>query len=235
MIDFVYQTLAKFGYTHPLHPILIHVPVGMVIGAFLFALTSRIFPSANLTQTARHCCLLALIALLPAALLGVMDWQHFYGGAMLFPIQMKWVLAGLLLFFLILAVVFGRSGKTSSKRVLAMYLFCLLTVAGLGYFGGELVYGAKTPEKGISEGLAAKGAVIFQQDCSACHFADSTATKIGPGLKGIFKRDKFSVSGQAVTEENFRKQLITPFDKMPPFGYLTEAQIAALAAYLKTL
>jgi mono/diheme cytochrome c family protein len=235
MIDFIYQTLAKFGYTHPLHPILIHVPVGMVIGAFLFALTSRIFHSANLAQTARHCIILALIVLLPATLLGIMDWQHFYGGAMLFPIKVKIVLAGLLLVFLILAVVFGRLQEASSRRVFALYLFCLLSAVGLGYFGGELVYGTKPSEKNILEGLAAEGAAVFQQDCSACHFADSAVNKIGPGLKGIFKRDKFSVSGQTVTEENFRKQLITPFDKMPPFGYLTEDQMAALAAYIKTL
>lgn len=235
MIDFVYQTLTKFGYTHPLHPILIHVPIGMVIGAFLFTLTSRIFPKANLAQTARHCIILALIVLLPTALLGIMDWRHFYGGTMLFPIKAKIILAGLLLVFLILAVVFGILKEASSKRVFALYLFSLLTVVGLGYFGGELVYGTKPAEKNILEALAAEGAAVFQQDCSACHFADSTANKIGPGLKDIFKRDKFSVSGQAVTEENFRNQLITPFDKMPPFGYLTEEQMTALAAYLKTL
>jgi len=38
MIEFIYQTLIKFGYTHPLHPTLTHVPIGMVMGAFLFVL-----------------------------------------------------------------------------------------------------------------------------------------------------------------------------------------------------
>jgi hypothetical protein len=38
MIEFIYQFLAKFGYTHPLHPVLTHIPIGMVMGAFLFLL-----------------------------------------------------------------------------------------------------------------------------------------------------------------------------------------------------
>jgi mono/diheme cytochrome c family protein len=235
MLEFIYQTLAKFGYTHPLHPPLTHVPVGMIIGAFLFSLAAIISRWTSLIQTARHCVILAAIVLLPTALLGIMDWQHFYGGAMLFPIKMKLVLAAVLLIFLILTVIFGLLGENFTKIVLALNFFCLLAAAGLGYFGGELVYGTKTAEKGIAEGPAAEGAIVFQQNCSACHQTDSTATKIGPGLKGIFKRDKFPVSGQAASEENFRKQLITPFSKMPPFGHLPPDQVDALVAYLKTL
>jgi len=235
MIDFIYQTLSKFGYTHPLHPTLTHVPIGLVIGAFLFALAAMIFRWTSLVQTARHCVILAVIVLVPTALLGIMDWQHFYGGAMLFPIKMKLVLAGVLAIFLILAVIFGLLGETFSKIVFALYLLCLLSAVGLGYFGGELVYGTKAPAVSVSEGPAAEGAVVFQQNCSACHLTDSTATKIGPGLKGIFKGDKFPVSGLLVSEENFRKQLKTPLSKMPPFGNLKKEQVDALVAYLKTL
>ena len=35
-------------------------------------------------------------------------------------------------------------------------------------------------------GDAAKGKEVFDQ-CSVCHNADSTETKVGPGLKGLFK------------------------------------------------
>ena len=77
MIDFVYQTLAKFGYTHPLHPTLTHLPIGMVMGAFFFVLVALTFRRANLAKTARHCSVLALIAAVPTILLGIMDWQHF--------------------------------------------------------------------------------------------------------------------------------------------------------------
>jgi uncharacterized membrane protein len=235
MIAFVYQILTKFGYTHPLHPTLTHVPIGMVIGAFVFALAALVFRRSSLTLTARHCVILALIVALPTAVLGIMDWQHFYGGALIFPIKMKLVLAGVLLIFLILAVIIGFFGEKFSTIVLALYGLCLLSVVGLGYFGGELVYGTKAPAEASTEGPAAEGAIVFQQNCSACHLPDSTATKIGPGLKGLFKRDKFSVSGQPVSEENLKKILQKPFDKMPPFGHLPPEQVDALTAYLKTL
>lgn len=235
MIDFVYQTLAKFGYTHPLHPTLTHLPIGMVMGAFFFVLVALTFRRANLAQTARHCSVLALIAAVPTILLGIMDWQHFYGGSLLFPIKMKLVLGGILIVFLILAVIFGFSDETFSKRVISLYVLCLFTVIGLGYFGGELVYGTKVPAAEISEGPAAEGAMVFKQNCSVCHFTDSTATKIGPGLKGVFKGNKFPISGWQVSEDSFRKQLQEPFDKMPPFGNLPPEQVEALIAYLKTL
>jgi uncharacterized membrane protein len=235
MIEFIYQTLAQLGFTHPLHPTLTHVPIGMVIGAFLFALAAAIFRWTSLAQTARHCIILAALVMLPTALLGIMDWQHFYGGAMLFPIKMKFILAGVLLFFLILAVIFGLLGKNSTRVVLALHLLCLPAAIGLGYFGGELVYATKAHAAGETDDSVTQGAAVFQQNCSACHLTDSTASKVGPGLKGVFKRDKFEVSGKEATEENFRKQLVKPFSKMPPFGHLTPEQVDALVAYSKTL
>ena len=169
MFEFIYQTLTNFGYNHPIHPTLTHVPIGMVMGAFIFVLIAVITRKKNLAQTARHCSVLALIAAIPTALLGLMDWQHFYGGALLFPIKMKLILAGILIVFLTLAVIFGFFGETFSKLVISLYVLCLFSVIGLGYFGGELVYGTKTPAAEVAEGPAAEGAMVFQQNCSACH------------------------------------------------------------------
>ena len=235
MFEIIYEILTKFGYTHPLHPTLTHLPIGMTMGAFLFMLGSLVFRKTSLAQTARHCTILAFFGAVPTALLGFMDWQHFYGGSLLFPIKMKLALAGILIIFLILAIIFGFLGKSFSKILISLYVLCLFSVIGLGYFGGELVYGNKAPTAGISEGPAAEGAMAFSQNCSACHLTDSTAVKIGPGLKGVFKGDTLPVSGLPVSEENFRKQLQKPFDKMPPFGHLTPEQVDSLIAYLKTL
>lgn len=155
MIEFIYQSLSKFGYTHPLHPTLTHLPIGMVMGAFFFVLVSFIFPRTNLTQTARHCSVLALIPAVSTGLLGFMDWQYFYGGSLLFPIKMKLLLAGILTIFLILTFVFGSFGKRLSKLVIALHVLCLFSVIVLGYFGGELVYGTKAPAPGVVERPAA--------------------------------------------------------------------------------
>ncbi|MGD9138546.1 MAG: cytochrome c [Desulfobacterales bacterium] len=158
-----------------------------------------------------------------------------HAGTLLFPIKMKLALAGILFFFLVLSMIFGLFGKSFSKILVALYLLCLICVIGLGYFGGELVYGTKAPASEISDGSAAAGAMVFSQNCSACHLTDSTAIKIGPGLKGVFNADTFPVSGWSVSDENFRKHLQMPFDKMPPFGHLQLDQVDALMAYLKTL
>lgn len=86
-----------------------------------------------------------------------------------------------------------------------------------------------------TERLAAKGGVIFQERCAGCHYADKTATKKGPGLKGLFKRDKLPVSGRPVTEANVRAQLAKPFNQMPPMVDVKGADLAALLDYLKSL
>jgi cytochrome c len=89
-------------------------------------------------------------------------------------------------------------------------------------------------EAGLPD-LAGKGASIFESNCAKCHYVDSSETKIGPGLKGLYSRDKMPVSERRVSDTDVRRQLKTPFDKMPPFPRLSEDDIQALLAYLKTL
>lgn len=235
MIESIYQLLAKIGYAHPLHPPVTHLPAGLIIGGFLFAVVAWIFNRKNVAQTARHCFILALIMAIPTILLGLMDWQQRFGGAYLFEIKVKLVLAGILLFLLLVAVVYSSLAGGFTKTAVVLYALCFLTVIGLGYFGGELVYGTRGPASAGTSGLASSGEQLFQQNCSACHFTDSTATKVGPGLKGIFKQSKFPVSGRPVSDDNFRQTLKTPVSKMPSFGHLTDEQVNALLNYIKTL
>jgi mono/diheme cytochrome c family protein len=175
MIEFFYKMLATIGYTHPIHAPTTHIPVGMVIGAFLFAVVSWKFRKENLARTANHCIALALITLVPTVILGIMDWQHYYAGAWLFPIKMKLSLAGLLLVLLVFAFTVGYRATTISKQVLIIYALCLLNVTALGYFGGELAYGGRAPDKLSATTTVATdadieaGATLYNQTCSACH------------------------------------------------------------------
>lgn len=246
MYEVIYDTLASLGYTHPLHPTLTHLTIGLTMGAFIFALGGKLSGSEPMLKCARYCVALALIALIPTALLGYMDWQHFYGGAWLFPFQAKLALAALLL---VLLIVTGLLAERAEKRRTApvfAYLLCFLCVVGLGYFGGELVYGenqpaavpapsAAGPEGATRAELASEGAGIFSSNCTMCHSTETTEEGIGPGLKGLFSRDALPVSGRPVSEEAVREQLREPFKNMPPFPNLTEAQVDALIAYLKTV
>ena len=43
------------------------------------------------------------------------------------------------------------------------------------------------------------------------------------------------VSGWAATPEEFERQLKTPFDQIPPFDHLNDAEINALTEFLQTL
>ena len=235
MIETLYKTLEGIGYNHPLHPPLVHLPVGLILGAFIFLLIAQILLRPSLAKTARHCMILALISLFPAILLGLMDWQYRLGGGLRFPIIMKLILAGALLVLICVSIVLGRQDQVRSLKHLGVYILCALTVSAIGYFGGELVYGKKSVQPDIDDGLAREGASLFQQRCAACHFTDKTDNKIGPGLKGLFKKLKMTSSGLSVSEIRIREQLKKPFRNMPPFADLSQDKVNALIEYLKTL
>lgn len=84
------------------------------------------------------------------------------------------------------------------------------------------------------KGDAAKGKVVFEQ-CAVCHDANSTQTKMGPGLKGLFKRSKLK-NGKKVTEESVRTWIDKGGNGMPPYEEMLSAEEKDnLIAYLKTL
>lgn len=247
MFAFIYDTLSSLGYTHPLHPTLTHMTIGLTMGAFFFALGGKFSKSNPLLMCARYCLALALIALIPTALLGYMDWQYFFGGAWLLPFKAKLGLAGLLLILLIVAGLLAEKAQRRNTAPLFAYLLCLLCVVGLGYFGGELVYGnkfaagvspppaPKAEKPAASPELASKGAEIFSQNCTMCHSVETTEEGIGPGLSGIFNRETLPVSGRPVSGEAIRQQIRDPYKNMPPFPNLDREQVDALVAYLKTV
>lgn len=207
MLNWIYEFLSQMGYHHPLHPPVTHIPVGLVIGAFLFGLAAWLFKRQALLQTARHCMILALLATPVAVLLGVMDWQHIYGGAWLVPIRVKMVLAGILIVLLLLAWAASRRQNEALSGRLILYGLCLVTVTALGYFGGELIYGPRSDTAAVADPRVQAGADLFAESCAMCHFTDSTETKIGPGLKGLFQREALPVSRKPVSAETIAEQL----------------------------
>jgi cytochrome c len=90
-----------------------------------------------------------------------------------------------------------------------------------------LLASAKKPD-------AAKGKEVFEQ-CSVCHNADSTEKKMGPGLKGLFAKDKLT-SGKKPTEANVLAKINEGGNGMPPYKEtLSDDEKADVIAYLKTL
>ncbi|SRR5579864_7170342 len=84
------------------------------------------------------------------------------------------------------------------------------------------------------KGDAAKGKAVFEQ-CGVCHNADSTEKKMGPGLKGLFKKDKMS-NDKKPTEANVRAKIDEGGNGMPSYkDMLSDTEKDDLVAYLKTL
>ncbi len=169
MIKLFYELLEKIGYMHPVHPPLTHIPMGLIIGVFIFALVALLFRRTILPAMAnRRIILLALIFTFPTALFGYTDWQHFYDGDWLSPIKVKLFLTGVLIVLLFVGLFFGRKNEAETKSSLAIYTLCLIVIAVLGYFGGQLVFeGEGRVEKVPIRFLV--GEKLFAANCNDCH------------------------------------------------------------------
>jgi cytochrome c len=81
---------------------------------------------------------------------------------------------------------------------------------------------------------ASRGKEIFDQ-CSGCHSAETDEKKVGPSLKGLFRRSKLR-NGKPVTEKNIRSRIEQGGDGMPAFSeLLSDKEKIDLISYLKTL
>lgn len=87
-----------------------------------------------------------------------------------------------------------------------------------------------------AQGDAAKGKDVFDQNCAVCHNADSTDRKMGPGLKGLFKKAKLDSTGKPVNDANVMEQINNGGNGMPAYkDNLSADEKTNLLAYLKTL
>ena len=91
-----------------------------------------------------------------------------------------------------------------------------------------------TPRLMPAAGDAAKGKEIFEQ-CGVCHNADSEEKKMGPGLKGLFKREKMT-NGKKPTDATVRTKIDEGGNGMPAYkDMLSDQEKDDVIAYLKTL
>ena len=82
---------------------------------------------------------------------------------------------------------------------------------------------------------AAKGKEVFEQ-CGVCHNADSDEKKMGPGLKGLFKKPTMADGKTKPTEANVTKKIDEGGNGMPAYeSILSDEEKAHVMAYLKTL
>jgi mono/diheme cytochrome c family protein len=84
-------------------------------------------------------------------------------------------------------------------------------------------------------GAIKRGRGIFDQNCSVCHNTDSNEKKIGPSLKGLFKRESMQ-NGNKPTEKNVLSLINDGATPMPSFhDILSDTEKEDLMAYLKQI
>lgn len=249
MIDSLYRLLGRIGFTDPLHPAIVHIPIGLVIGAFALFAVALIFKKKQLVVSARHLSILALVFAFPTIVFGVFDWIYFFHGAMLPAIKIKMVLAGALLVLLGIGIIIGSEAKTYRAAITAVYAASLVLVVALGWFGAGLVYGravvavpasrigvseaAPAPSVGAAPTLAeknAEGKVIFESNCSTCHPGGANIVEPKLPIKGAKQLASLA------SFQGFIRAPTMPDGKagaMPAFGadIITADRVAELYAY----
>jgi mono/diheme cytochrome c family protein len=88
---------------------------------------------------------------------------------------------------------------------------------------------------GDTSASTVSGLEVYTNNCSMCHLADSGKSKVGPGLKGLYKLEKTPVLGNPVTDDVIRKQILEGGKDMPPYSHLTGKEVEAVMEFLKTL
>jgi uncharacterized membrane protein len=140
MTEAIFEFLSKIGFHHPVHPVLIHIPMGMVMGAVMFRIVSFIPSLKFLARTGYHCIALGFLGIFPTVFAGYLDWQHSFGGEWKFLIVLKMVLAALLTVQLGFILYTDDPETLKFDRVTLFYFLAVLLAMGLGFSGGELRY-----------------------------------------------------------------------------------------------
>ena len=79
------------------------------------------------------------------------------------------------------------------------------------------------------------GYVAFQQNCAQCHYDRDTGSLHGPSLLGVYKKE-YLQSGAPANDERITWTIQHGRGMMPPLGgQVSQDDIAAILAYLKTL
>src|SRR6266487_4913848 len=130
---------------HPLHPMLVHFPIGLFVLSFVLDLASLAFPSVpNLVRDSFYAMLVGIITALIAAVPGFVDYTDIrsdHPGKRTATTHMTLNLLVVALYGINLGV---RSSSLSDSKVSVAPLILSLLGVGLlsasGYLGGKLVY-----------------------------------------------------------------------------------------------
>lgn len=115
------------------------------------------------------------------------------------------------------------------------FLFLLLCLLALLVFSSCKVERRKSDaELGLTS-VQAVGRRVFDANCARCHEPYSSRGLHGPSLHNLYKK-QYLPSGMPANDDRITEVIVRGRAKMPAFGNtLSDSQIDALLAYLKTL
>jgi cytochrome c len=97
-----------------------------------------------------------------------------------------------------------------------------------------VVSGGVTAHQGEREKSTSAGQRLFQQ-CIGCHNAETGEKKVGPSLKGLFKKRKL-LNGTPANEQGIRLKIKTGGDGMPSYEQILSAkELDQLIEYLRSI
>jgi len=112
---------------------------------------------------------------------------------------------------------------------------CLAAVAGVFAQSEAAQSQGKAAAVSVESAETAKGQELFNERCAICHYDQSVAQKMGPGLKGIYARGKFA-DGKKVDDSSMAAWIEKGGKDMPGLkDTLKPAEIRTLINYLKTI
>lgn len=172
---------------------------------------------------------LTIIILISLKIAFVRVYRQFYGKVPTLGILIALITFGLMGTsggYYLLVTKFGTD-KTFDK--IMEYKIKGRTETGDGKKGTRLI--VRTDAESIR-----KGKELYESECSLCHNAYSTQTKVGPGHKGILKNPLLPVSRKPATPENIINQIRNPYQDMPAFiTRLSDEDVANILAFLNSL
>jgi mono/diheme cytochrome c family protein len=119
------------------------------------------------------------------------------------------------------------SGSTRCGRLQMIWtrtLLAIVTIAAPGVSGEQNKRARST----------ADGLRVFQH-CSGCHSAETSETKVGPSLKGLFRK-RALLNGMPANERTIRLKIKDGGGGMPSYGQaLSAKELQQLIEYLRSL
>ena len=128
----------------------------------------------------------------------------------------------------------GRAGIFSSAPLIGLSMVLIAIVFSPAASAQSPRKDSNTKSATAASDAQTSGKELFHEHCASCHFTDTTAQKIGPGLKGLYMRLTFS-DGKKVTDAGMTRWIEAGGKDMPGFKEtMKPEQIRELISYIKT-